>query len=172
MDFSNIKKISIEAGDVKQIEVNGVVVWKSGYTNLVPKSIDTDGTILNGTGYANGYRVRSSGALGEISGAVATGYIPVSPGDVIRFSGVTFNNAQVYECILFAGEGFSVLGSFTTQPARYGFFEQSKLYDIDVTESNGVYSYTVPNYSGIKWFRMSAAGSGENMIVTVNEEID
>ena len=172
MDFGNVKKISIEAGDVKKIEINGVVIWQSGYTNLVSKSIDTDGTILNGTGYANGYRVRSSGALGEVSGAVATGYIPVSPGDVIRFSGVTFNTAQAYNCILFAGEGFSVLGSFTKQPARYGFFAEQSGYNIDVTENNGVYTYTVPNYSGIKWFRMSAAGSGENMIVTVNEEID
>jgi len=44
MDLSNVKKITIDAGEVKQIEINGVIVWKGGYTNLIPTSIDTKAT--------------------------------------------------------------------------------------------------------------------------------
>ena len=53
------------------------------YTNQVSTSVDTDGSIFNGTGYKTGYRLNSSGAETETSGCIVSGFIPYA-GQVIR----------------------------------------------------------------------------------------
>ena len=174
MDFCTVKKITIPEGNVKSInEKNGgTLLWKAGYQNFVPTSIDTDGSVFNGCGYKNGYRVRSSGAVAEHWGAAATGYIAVRAGDVLRFAGGDWSYASTQNCIHYSGEEFASLGSFTAQPAHYGICNSSNSV---VTESGGVYTLTVPNNADIRYFRISLYGSGTHgadLIVTVNEEID
>lgn len=74
-------------------------------------------------------------------------------------------------CIHYSGEGFASLGSFTPQPAYYGFCTSENAV---VTEADGVYTHKVPNYSDI-WFVRSAVYGvnihGKDLVVTVNEEI-
>lgn len=53
------------------------------YTNLVSTSVDTDGSVYNGTGYKTGYRLNSSGAETELSDGMVSGFIAYS-GQVIR----------------------------------------------------------------------------------------
>lgn len=53
------------------------------YTNQVTISLDTDGSIYNGTGYKTGFRLNSSGAETEASDGIVSGYIPYG-GQVIR----------------------------------------------------------------------------------------
>lgn len=56
------------------------------YTNLVPTSIDTDGSVYNGAGYKTGYRLNSSGGETELAGAIVSGFIPYNF-EVIRAYG-------------------------------------------------------------------------------------
>ena len=149
----------------------GTLLWKAGYQNLVPTSIDTDGSIFNGCGYKNGYRVRSSGALGVWENAACTGNIAVKAGDLLRFKGGDWSVASLENCIHYSGEGFVSLGSFTPQPAYYGFCTSENAV---VTESEGAYIHKVPNNTDIRYVRLSLYGNGThgaNLIVTVNEEI-
>lgn len=53
------------------------------YTNLVSTSVDTDGSVYNGTGYKTGYRLNSSGTETELSDGMVSGFIAYS-GQVIR----------------------------------------------------------------------------------------
>lgn len=54
--------------------------------NLVPTSIDTDGSIYNGVGYQQGYRLNSSGSTSVLEGAIVSGYIPYA-GEIICIGG-------------------------------------------------------------------------------------
>lgn len=58
------------------------------YTNRVKTSIDTDGKLYNGSGYKTGYRLNSSGAETELSGAIVSGFIPYK-NEGIRAYGTT-----------------------------------------------------------------------------------
>ena len=59
-----------------------------GYENLLEKATDTDKTtIYNGTGYKDGERISSSGAVSTLSGAFLTGLMPVKVGETIYLNG-------------------------------------------------------------------------------------
>ena len=185
MDFSNVKKITISAGEVKQIEINGVVVWRGGYTNLVPSSINADGSVYNGTGYKDDYRIRSGGAEAESSNAACTGFIKVNAGDAVRFSGIPWfesGDAGSSDALNVADASFTNLGQFTIlQNAMYGIFTQAAYKDYAaasvVEEKTGVWKWIVPAGAGIAYVRITAFDNegektGKDMIVTVNEEIE
>lgn len=182
LDFSQVKAVAIPEGDVIKIEVSGVVIWKKGPTNRVPLSINADGSIYNGTGYKNGYRVRSGGLEAAESVSACTGFIKVSPGDVVRFSGAPwFEGTSSSNALNAADASFTNIGQFTMgQNARYGIFESAyKSYAASsiVEEKTGVWRWVVPPAaSGVAYIRISASGitngaPGAKMIVTINEEI-
>lgn len=62
------------------------------YDNRVPDSIDKDGSVYNGTGYQEKYRLNSSGLTTEAAGAVHSGFIAYD-GEVIRVYGSTHSNS-------------------------------------------------------------------------------
>lgn len=183
LDFSQVKGVAIPDGDVVKIGINGMIVWKAGPTNRVPLSIDTDGSIYNGTGYKDGYRVRSSGAESASDGAAITGFIKVSAGDVIRLSGWDFGSTTGTNCINAYNSSFTNLGQLTMQPANYGIFASGAAYaaygsSSVVKESDGVWKWIVPPAaSGAAYIRVTAINyesgnnHGKDMIVTINEEI-
>lgn len=176
MNFASVKKIVIPEGVVKKIECNGVVLWKS-FTNLVPTSIDTDGSIYNGgLGYKNGYRIRSSGAEGTATNGACTGFIPLKANDVVRLSGYDANYNTTANAINVYDAKFSNLGQVTpTFPTSgYNLFGTYKEYGWHsvVENPNGVYVWTVPPVTDIAYMRVSGyTTDGSKMIVTVNEEI-
>ncbi len=51
--------------------------------NKVLTSIDTDGSVFNGTGYQGGYRLGSSGAAKALEGAVVSGFIAYSGENIV-----------------------------------------------------------------------------------------
>lgn len=57
---------------------------------------DTDGSIYNETGYITGYRLNSSGNLSSAAGGLATGFIPIKNGDIIRLDGFFMCGNTVY----------------------------------------------------------------------------
>lgn len=62
------------------------------YTNLVPTSKDSSGSIFNGKGYKENYRLSSSGGESQLTGAVVSGFIPYN-GEIIRAWGSTVSTA-------------------------------------------------------------------------------
>lgn len=173
MDFSNVKKITISAGEVKQIEIDGVVVWKGGYTNLVPTSIDTDGSVFNGTGYIDGYRSNSSGTITVSAGSTCSGFIRAKAGDVIRVAGVKWRRENEYSYFSVFDEKFNKLGtvnSFNSTAPTYVTGVTNK----DNTTINGDVDgiTTITTSADFSYFRISAGGSGKDMVITVNEEIE
>lgn len=174
INVGTVRYLKIPEGNVKTItrKADGIMLWKARYQNLVPTSIDSDGSIFNGCGYINGCRVRSSGATVEFPNAAATGYIPVMAGDTVRFKGGNWSVSDSHNCLHYSDENFVALGSFTPQPAYYGICHSK---NSDIAESNGVYIHIVPDNANIRYLRMSLYGSGTHgadMVVTVNEEID
>lgn len=184
MDLSAIKKLTIGGIELKQLFINGVQVWKSGYKNWVKYSTESDGkTIYNGgLGYKNGYRVRSGGAEGATTDGACTGFIPVKGGDIVRLSGWDFSHASNENAINVSNSSFANVGQFTMLgDSRYGIFTNDGKYQnyagsSVVKESDNVWKWVVPpTASGVAYIRVSAfnmyGGHGADMIVTINEEI-
>lgn len=161
---------------------------ESSYTNLVPTSIDTDGSIFNGVGYKDEYRLNSSGVVTEQVDSTATGFILAKKGDVFRITGVRFGTsatAGVYGYVSIYDTSKAKLQSVSVDaylgsPSTYGF-------TITPTPSSG-YVYPTDVYTvdfanapdGMAFVRFSssiaaidsiAKQSGAGMIVTRNEEI-
>jgi hypothetical protein len=97
-------------------EISLTEIWKSPYyLNWVPASTENDGDTVynNGTGFIEGYRLSSSGALKSQTGAVASGFIPANRGDVIRMSGAVWGTDvdEGYSYIQYYDSSFKVIGS-------------------------------------------------------------
>lgn len=181
MNFADYKAITIPEGKVMRIESGGVVLWEAGYTNQVPISIDTDGSIYNGTGYKDGYRVRSGGAESASSGVSCTGFIPCQPGDVVRISGYQEPDSTFVMTVNASDADFANLGQIASNypAAGYGIFAENAAYQDycwnSAEESGGVWKWTAPPAdSGIAYIRVTAktGGDGSGLIVTINEEIE
>lgn len=173
MDFSNVKKITISAGEVKQIEIDGVVVWKGGYTNLVPTSIDKDGSVFNGTGYKDGYRNNSSGTLTASAGSTCSGLIKAKAGDIIRVAGVKWRRENEYSYFSVFDESFNKLGtvnSFNSTAPTHVTGVTNKANTTINGDVEGI--TTITTSADFSYFRISAGGNGADMIITVNEEIE
>ena len=184
MDFKNVKKISIDAGEVKQIAINGVVVW-SGYTNQVPISTDTDGSIYNGVGYKDNTRLSSSGGVSGSAqtNSATTGFIPFPDGDktVIRMAGVDWlSESGRHYYINF----YDTSKKYITGVSADAYYGGGWSHVITVEkDGNGVITVrfsqtygdtnTFLNYvrNQAKYIRINAKGKGADMIVTINEEI-
>lgn len=148
------------------------------FTNQVPISIDTDGSIYNTVGYKEGYRIRSGGAETTSTNTCAcTGYIPVHGNDVIRISGTDFLSVVAENAINVSDVNFTNLGQLAANAGNgYGIINTTyKDYNFSSIkeETNGVYKWIVPpSESGIAFIRITAKTTDvSQFIVTINEEI-
>jgi hypothetical protein len=168
-----------------ELKINGVLAWAAKtFTNQVPISTDTDGSIFNGTGYIENRRLSSSGGLSGSAqnGSVTTGFIPWY-GDTtyLRMKGVEWINATTnhgghyYVNCYDANKKF--LGYFAA--AEYG--NQTHIATV-TRDANGIetvkFSETYPatnqrleQFRSAKFIRITAYGKGADFIVTINEEI-
>ena len=159
-----------------------------GYTNLVHAAGYQDSTYLNYSTYEATAR----------SGFVTTGFIPFTYTDVLRMSGVTWAKAEQC-CIAFydvnkkplsnyIGNGYVNPAAAALTSEGIGTLCLGAKTDQSVTTENGVATFhmtfvdkdTTNLESGgthgragyhVKYVRISAQGSGADMVVTVNEEI-
>lgn len=147
-----------------------------GYTNQVPLSIDTDGSIYNSTGYSTGLRLSSSGVLKAQAGSAVTGFIRANGGDLIRVYGCGWASTEHPNNYLCAYDSsFTLIGGYVPNvPTHYGTQVVAAVNRSD----NGDAVITLENLSTISYIRVSSRGltstssiNGEDMIVTVNEEI-
>ena len=179
MGGTDITSTAYSNGNISIASVTGDIVITAvatkivNYTNQVTISTDADGNVYNGTGYKDGYRISSSGAEAALRSATATGFIPFTKGQTIRIGGegITYDK---YGCLLMfydlsktvianAGIGYDKIGNTT-----YGTWttEETSVFCLD---PNDTYPNTLSGNSG--YIRISANGSGANLIVTLDEEI-
>lgn len=176
--LSTLKTLSIDGIFLKQLAIDGVIAWEepSSYTNQVPISIDTDGSIYNSCGYMDGYRLSSSGSPKATDKCTTTGFIEATSGDTIRIAGVSWaEKTASYNYLCCYDENFNHLGAFTSYGSSYGEFLQSGS-SRNIIEENGITTVTFNTLSTTKYIRLSYYDpegiiGGKDMIVTVNEEI-
>lgn len=157
------------------------VLSAASYTNQIPISIDSDGSVFNTTGYKIGYRINSSGNVVSAVDNVTdpnnwfvTGFIPVKAGDVIRFKNayIEGTSGSMNERFYNANKGTTGY-SFTPYAlvntsgtiAQYGAVFAAE-------GDHRVSQLTTPNTSEIAYVRFTLHGDATTAIVTVNEEIE
>lgn len=142
------------------------------YTNMIPKSINADGTIYNdGLGYKEGCRWNSSANEDTQARSITTGFIPVNNGDVIRFQGAYIQGQSASYNTWFCLEDFSKYFGLTPSAFVNNVADNFKPYEY---EDGTVKSLSVPNVDGvtIKWVKFTLEGTAKDAIITVNEPIE
>lgn len=180
IDFSIIKKLTIDNIELRRLLINDTLVWRDGMFNWVPVSRDTDGSIYNGCGYKDGYRLSSSAALKEQANTTTSGFIKASKNDVIRMAGTKWDQTAGYNYIVFYDENFNYLDHMNRQSFQtdrgwhYGGISIIDEHNTYVYVENDItrFSIALKDNKDFAYIRISAYGSGADMIVTVNEMID
>ena len=140
----------------------------SGAVNELALATDADGTIYNGCGYLNYARLRSILEIGETDYSFVTGFIPVRPGDVIRFDGNCFDPRYEGASVLhnaFYDENRQVVGQVSMLDAA-AYFE--------ILETNGDGFVTaiklkedaVPD--NLAYIRFTLLGLGDQQSISIN----
>ncbi len=173
MNFANIKSIAIPEGVVTKIVFGASVLWEKikegvSYINQVPISIDTSGNIFNGSGYKAGYRLSSSGVEKTLSGSVVTGYIPAKNGDVVRFKGIKWLRSETYDL---DSKQYCYISCFNSTFGHAASYGNNASTDRFTKDENGVYTLNNILAASTAYIRISGIGNGEDLVVTVNEEI-
>ena len=186
MDFRTLKKLTIDGVELKKLLINVIEVWR-GFTNQVPISTDTDGSIYNGVGYKENVRLSSSGGISGSAqnGSVTTGFIPwYGDTTILRLKGVEWLNAQSqygghYYVVFYDANKKSRSGD--NDYVNSGATHISHILTI-TRDENGVETFVFNKDYGttnslLQWvrsasyIRITARGKGADMIVTINEEI-
>lgn len=159
--------IASVTGDVVITAVATKVVT---YTNLVPTAVDSSGASAP---YTDGKYLGSNGGPSDMSGFVTTGFIPFDGGaeHVYRIGGdgIAWNT---YGCrIAWYQANYSLKGS----PVSYEKIGSSIYYPSKVEDANAAAAFStdanVAPPNGAAFFRVSAKGSGANLIITLDQEI-
>lgn len=185
MNLSSFKKLTIGGIALKQLFIDGIQVWKS-FTNQVPISTDTDGSIFNKTGYKENVRLSSSGSISSSaqSGSVTTGFIPFKNTDVVRLKGATWlgnSTGHFYFYMYDASKSPTDDGYSDAVSAANDAGVKAQL-SVTYDSATGVTTFYIINPSGstggirsaakkAAFIRLNAKGKGADLIVTVNEEI-
>lgn len=139
--------------------------FETKYTNQIPISIETDGSVF---GYKKDYRLDSSGNAVSSSGFYATGLIPVKAGDIVRLQGVqhrkgasTASNQRI--SVFTSAKAHIAQGNVNYPPSSY-------VTNCKYDSNNDLIQFTVAG-STVAYFRLSAQYIDNSSVITVNEEI-
>lgn len=169
VDRQNNKIYADHCGAGYDREWEYVPISEYTYTNQIPISTDTDGTVYNGMGYKeNSYISSGTGTIATKSGYCVTGFIPCSYKDVINFANITANTGDNYCRFNFytADKTHICNGSLSsTGILKQVFGDDGNLSQITIVNWG---SYDL---SDVAYFRFCCAYLGEDSVITVNEEI-
>lgn len=160
--------IASVTGDVVITAVATKVVT---YINLVPTAVDSSGASAP---YTDGKYLGSNGAPSDMSGFVTTGFIPFDGGaeHVYRIGGdgIAWNT---YGCrIAWYNANYSLKGSVISyEKIGSSIYYPSKVEDANVAAAFSTDKNVAPP-NGAAFFRVSAKGSGANLIITLDQEIN
>lgn len=141
------------------------------YHNLVPTAIDSNGASAP---YTDGQMLSSSGATSEDNHLTVTGFIPFDGGAVhvyrIGGEGITWNEYGAR--LAWYNADFTLKGSVLS----YNQLDKSIYYPTKVEDANAAAAFStdanVAPPQGAAYFRVSAKGKGENLVVTLDEKIE
>ena len=141
------------------------------YHNLVPKAVDSSGASAP---YTDGLMLSSSGTTSEYNHFTTTGFIPFDGAAVhiyrIGGEGITWNEYGAR--LAWYNADFTLKGSVLS----YNQLDKSIYYPTKIDDPNAAVAFsTDANVSppkGAAYFRVSAKGKGENLVVTLDEKIE
>lgn len=155
-------------------------IWRARYLkgsdNWLPKAYTSamDHSPYNGKGYAIGKRViGTTGEEKDQSNCLITGYIPINPGDIVRFRRLEMD-AATYGCIApVYDENGAIL------PNSHAGFGQAGTAGQILREDSGDYIWEIPTTSAVTTVRYarlqcttkSGTPDPSTGIITVNEKI-
>lgn len=167
MDFRNLKKLTIGGVELKQLLINGIQVWKTGYKNLIETATTVPGgtEIYNGTGYSDKHRWSLSGKKESAANiGRLTGWMPFVSGATYRIKNFNakhdYNNGLYF--VIWSSDG-SISAhhyDYTNTPDGVVYNADTDTWTVTLTSSEGTY------------FRLSAYNGDNEPIVTMNEEIE
>lgn len=193
-EFANSIDELNESGDTSKLYVlpDGCIYaflskTTDGYTNQIPLSIDTDGSIYNKVGYKEKARISSSGQEGNLTytddctnPVFITGLISVIAGDILRFENCYIDTKEKENYSKYGQNGWSL---------RIAYYNNSKIYkasdtwtepsdniEAEVDGSGLCKKITISDQfvnNAYKYIRLCIAPTGAvaDAIVTINEEI-
>lgn len=164
------------SGEISISKVTGDVVITAkatkvvSYHNLVPTAIDSNGASAP---YTDGQMLSSSGTTSEYNHFTVTGFIPFDGGAVhvyrIGGDGITWNEYGAR--LAWYKADFTLKGNVL----GYNQLDKSMYFPTKVDDPNAAAAFStdanVAPPQGAAYFRVSAKGSGKNLIVTLDEEI-
>ena len=141
------------------------------YHNLVPTAIDSNGASVP---YTDGLMLSSSGTTSEDNHFTTTGFIPFDGAAVhiyrIGGEGITWNEYGAR--LAWYNADFTLKGSVLS----YNQLDKSIYYPTKIDDPNAAVAFStdanVAPPHGAAYFRVSAKGKGENLVVTLDEKIE
>lgn len=173
----------ITAHNAKGELITGTLKLGPTYTNQVPISTDTDGSIYNKVGYKDDARLSSSGGVSSSAqaGSVVTGFIPWQSRGIIRIKGGTFpkNDTGHYYINFYNADKTYYYGGDDNSFAQTSgaFSKMVHTYDeatgVSTLDFSGMNTGTAIGDAAINasYFRINLKGKGADLIITVNEPI-
>ena len=144
---------------------------QASYTNQLPISTDTDGSVYNGTGYKADTYI-SGGTVATRSGVYTSGFIPCKAGDTLYFKNVTLQDNQ-------SNHRFTYYNSSKTYVtnAHWSTTNDNSVNIVITYGSDGnIATMTIPTSSSygqqVGFIRFCCGGLDATSIVTVNEPIE
>ncbi len=141
--------------------------------NLIPLSIDVDGSIYNGAGYALNTRLDSSGNAVSYDGFAASGFMPCELGDTIYLQNIRMEANQsdsgslrisFYNTAMKHLGQTNATGANGNLDAAYG--EDGNMTQFTVKEFGGY------DFSDLAYFRLCSTQLDSTSVITVNETIE
>ena len=154
------------------------------YTNQLPISTDTDGSVYNNTGYKTASRISSSGDVSTLSNpsasnpAFVTGFIPCVKGDIIRLSNCFIDTDGTGSDSSYYGQDIGGLRvavynsskSFLSAAAWNEYASGGLLADYTVGDNGYITRFSINN-ANCAFVRLCLGGDPETAIITINQEI-
>lgn len=184
-----VKVIRVGRGESYDVPIN---VSKVSYTNVIPLSIDKDGTpFADGKGWMANSRVGSGGIYagnqtpGTDQAQWVTGYIPIDGFGTRKFEiyleNITFDSTSTNgnHGVYFFGEDFAKISPKTSGTPTHFTVEGLKNYVArdGIDESGNFFKITFsPDNSAdntnVKYFCICCGGIDDTSIITIDEPID
>lgn len=141
------------------------------YHNLVPTAVDSSGASAP---YTDGLMLKSDGTTSALNHFTVTGFIPFDGGAVhvyrIGGDGITWNEYGAR--LAWYNADFTLKGSVLS----YDQLGRNMYYPTKIDDPNAAAAFStdinVAPPQGAAYFRVSAKGKGENLVVTLDEKIE
>lgn len=141
------------------------------YHNLVPMAVDSSGASAP---YTDGLMLKSDGTTSALNHFTVTGFIPFDGGAVhvyrIGGDGITWNEYGAR--LAWYNADFTLKGSVLS----YDQLGRNMYYPTKIDDPNAAAAFStdanVAPPHGAAYFRVSAKGSGANLVVTLDEKIE